>query len=70
MLAGTQPRVSRRIRLRIAFAPDALHIDSMREGSRVHEAEGPVQEWGEATGGAARAPSDVDNKELRVTADG
>ena len=36
MLAVMQPRVSRRIHLRITVAPYTLHIDRMREGARVH----------------------------------
>jgi hypothetical protein len=42
--AGTQPRVSRRIRLRIAVAPYRFHSDPMTEGARVHSAKGSVEE--------------------------
>ncbi len=61
MLAGTPPRISRRIRSRITVAPYPLHIDPMREGARVHYAKGSVQERRYASGGAARACSDVRN---------
>ena len=36
VLAGTPPRVSRRIRFRITVTSDPLHIDPMGEVLRVH----------------------------------